>query len=318
MDPRWPTFFHKVPQHEMHQRALLWAVGRGSSWGRIMLLSDHRGRGLGTGGEAPFIELAPDALPEFGVPLVLARFQLARFHTGLFAQESIACPERVRNSVVKRQAEFIAGRLCARSILAAHGLPDVAIAIGAHREPVWPPSLIGSITHNGQYAAAIACPPGPFVGIGIDIESVIKDDARQSLVDMVVSAQEADYLRASTGGLSFNCLLTLVFSAKESFFKAAFAQVQEYFDFDAVSIVDIDAEQRIMRFRCEQTLSKHLARGYCYDARFAILDSASIFTVVLLKNPLPSMWVQVPEIALGAGLQRAVNVDSRILSIKHF
>ncbi len=232
----------------------------------------------------PFMSYEARVLPASELPFVLARFQLQRFKPALFAQEGIAFPEHIRNSVAKRQAEFIAGRLCARSILAVHGIAQVPIAIGMHREPVWPEGFIGSITHNGQYAAAIACPSSALMGIGIDIESVIKDDARQAMEELVVSPEEAGFLALSACGLSFNCLLTLVFSAKESFFKAAFAQVREYFDFDAVKIVGIDAEQSLMRFRCEHTLSERLARGYVYDARFELLDGASILTVVLLKN----------------------------------
>lgn len=252
-----------------------------------MLVADRAVPATDGGEGASFIELSHLALPDAGLPFVLAKFQLARFRPALFDEHAITFPDHIRNSVLKRQAEFIAGRLCARSVLGLQRVPEVPIAIGTHREPLWPEGLIGSITHNGQYAAAIACPSSELMGIGIDIETIIKDDAQQAMVDLVVSAEEAGYLNLTAGGLSFNCLLTLVFSAKESFFKAAFSQVREYFDFDAVKVVEIDAVRRVMRFRCEQTLSERLAQGHFYDARFDILDSASIFTVVLLQNQLP-------------------------------
>ncbi|UUZ56161.1 hypothetical protein LP419_13060 [Massilia sp. H-1] len=67
-----------------------------------------------------------------------------------------------------------------------------------HRQPpaaALAPGLIGSITHNGQYAAALVCPASALLGVGIDIESVVSDDARQAMTELVVSADEAAFLR---------------------------------------------------------------------------------------------------------------------------
>ena len=221
-----------------------------------------------------------------GLPYVLARFQLTCFAPQLFAQHAIDFPVHIRNSVPKRQAEFIAGRICAQSILATYGLTRHGIPIGNSREPLWPSGFIGSITHNGRYAAAVACPRGDLLGVGIDIETIVNDDARQAMVELVVSPEEAAYLRRSDIGLAFDCMLTLVFSAKESFFKAAFAHVQQYIDFDAVNLVHIDPVRRVMRFRCVETISPRLLTGQEFHACYEFVDSASIFTVVLLHNDM--------------------------------
>ncbi|UUZ50689.1 hypothetical protein LP420_13630 [Massilia sp. B-10] len=97
--------------------------------------------------------------------------------------------------MAKRQAEFIAGRICAQAALAEYGNGRHSVAIGSHRQPLWPAGLIGSITHNGQYAAALVCPASALLGVGIDIESVVSDDARQAMTELVVSADEAAFLR---------------------------------------------------------------------------------------------------------------------------
>lgn len=215
---------------------------------------------------------------------LLARFRIEHFQRSLFAHHGIDFPAHIRNSVAKRQAEFIAGRLCAQAILAAYGLEQHTVGIGSQREPLWPPGFVGSITHNGHYAAAIACPAATLLGVGIDIESVIQGEARQAMVDLVVSRAEADLLRAAAGELSFDCLLTLVFSAKESFFKAAFAQVRAFVDFDAVNVEAIDAARRVISLRCMTELSEHLYAGRKFYAYFDFLDMGAIFTVVVLQN----------------------------------
>lgn len=218
------------------------------------------------------------------LPYFLARFRMELFSPQLFERLDIDCPPHIRNSVVKRQAEFIAGRLCARSILDAYGQGRHVVAVGNHREPRWPEGFLGSITHSGSYAAAIACPARDIVGIGIDVESVIKPEARQAMMDMVVNADEIAYLRGRAGEVGFDSLLTLVFSAKESFFKAAFPQVQAYFDFDAVQVAEIDLQRRRMRLRCAQTLSHGLRQGQVEQAHFDFVGDGSVFTAVLLAR----------------------------------
>lgn len=236
----------------------------------------------------PFLHRVVRVLPQQAgtLPYFLARYQPGMFAPALFARHGIVFPPHIRNSVAKRQAEFIAGRLCAQTMLAAYGHAQHAVAIGAHREPLWPAGYIGSITHNSLYAAAIACPQGRLLGVGIDIESLIQSDAREAMMALVVSAQEAALLRASAaaGGLDFDCLLTLVFSAKESFFKAAFAQVRTFFDFDALQLCSVDVPQRVLHFRCRVTLSAQLPAGRICQAHFDFLDHASVFTVVVLQH----------------------------------
>jgi enterobactin synthetase component D len=237
-----------------------------------------------------FIDCVERSLPgqHAAMPYVLARFHLARFSSEQFALHAIDFPTHIRNSVPKRQAEFIAGRICAQTVLKAYGIEGQGVGIGGHREPVWPPGFVGSITHNGQYAAAVACKNIALLGMGMDIETVIDDDARAAMVELVVSATELAYLQqmAASGActLGFDRLLTIVFSAKESFFKAAFAHVREYFDFDAAHVYEIDPARQLIRFRCVHALSAHLPRGRECVAYFELLDAASILTVVLLQG----------------------------------
>lgn len=224
----------------------------------------------------------PGAQP--ALSYVLAQFQLAHYDPGLFAVHAIDCPPNILNSVPKRQAEYFAGRLCAQAVLRDHGHDNYHVATGAQREPVWPPGLIGSITHNEQYSAALVCRQSALLGVGIDIESIVDGEARLAMIEMIVSPQEAAYLRAQAASLSFDCLLTLVFSAKESFFKAAFAQVHQYFDFDAVRVEHIDVERRLIRLRSAYTLCERLREDNIYLARFDMLDHGAILTAVLLPD----------------------------------
>lgn len=218
------------------------------------------------------------------LPYVLGDFRLERYSPELFERHGLDFPVHVRNSVRKRQAEFAAGRLCAQSALALHGTLGQTVAIGAQREPLWPQGFIGSITHNARYAAAIACAGQRFLGIGIDLETIVEADARQAIIELVLTPAELQILRDDRGGLDFDCLLTLVFSAKESFFKAAFSQVQAFFGFEALALERIDTARRILHFRCTQTLSEKLPEGLSHEAYFELIGERSLFTVVVIRN----------------------------------
>jgi enterobactin synthetase component D len=215
---------------------------------------------------------------------ILARFQLARYTPEHYSQYGIDFPLDIRNSVPKRQAEFIAGRVCAQASLQLYGHPNYRVSSGSHREPVWPPGFVGSITHSGKYAAALVSPDCALMGMGIDIEAIVRSQDRQALEALVVSAEEVVYLTANCGELSYECLLTLVFSAKESFFKAAFAYVQRYFGFDALRVEHIDRERRIICLRAVFALCEGFPEGRLYRAAYEFIENSSILTVVLLSR----------------------------------
>jgi enterobactin synthetase component D len=168
------------------------------------------------------------------LPIYLLEFDRAGFSPGAFAASGIVCPASVARSVHKRQAEFYFGRLAARMALSqVTGAPD-EVAIGASREPLWPTGIIGSISHNENFAAATALRRGVRSGVGIDIERiVVSEETQDALRTTAIGDDEVAYLRTLTGALPLNVLMTIVFSAKESLYKGAFAAVGRYFDFAA-------------------------------------------------------------------------------------
>lgn len=174
---------------------------------------------------------------------------------GAFAAYGIVCPLSIVRSVPHRKKEFLYGRRAAVSALAAIGVRAVDIPIGPSREPVWPPGIIGSITHNQHYVAAVALRRGHYSGVGIDLETVGSAEHEQALLEIVVSPAEATYLRTLVGPHSLATLLTIVFSAKESLFKGAFPSVGRYFDFSAARVTYVDLEKKSVMLVLWETLS---------------------------------------------------------------
>lgn len=215
------------------------------------------------------------------VQLWLAAYDVARFDSAMFVQAGVAQPASITKAVAKRQAEFFYGRLCAQAALAALGLHGVAVGTGAMREPLWPQGVIGSITHSADLAGALALPACRYRGVGIDIERYADHNAHGAIEDVVLNRRELEFLRAHGATLGEAALLSLAFSAKESFYKAVFGVVQRFFDFSAIEIDALDIEQGTIGFTLAETLCDDWRCGARGQAGFELLGEQHVLTGVL-------------------------------------
>lgn len=209
----------------------------------------------------------------------LIEFNAATFESGAFARAAIALPADVARSVRKRQAEYFHGRLAARLALAAAGLPVTDVGKGANREPLWPAGALGSITHNSRRAAAVALPAGTWHGVGIDIESPASRETQDSLAALAVDAAELALLAAHEQLLPREALLPLVFSAKESFYKAAYGAVGRFFDFSAVRVRAIGPGT--LDFVVAEPLCAQWPVGAAVRAHWRLLPDGDLLTAVI-------------------------------------
>jgi 4'-phosphopantetheinyl transferase EntD len=231
-------------------------------------------------------------------PATLITYDVEAFETAAFARLGIDMPESVQRSVRKRQAEFFMGRLAAgdavealpefsrehpsplkRLLRVGGGYPAVRrIAIGESRQPIWPEGVVGIITHAGRFAAAVAANAGSITGIGIDIEQLIRPETRQSVEDTVLKPAEQALLHALAGSVPYEMLLTIAFSAKESFFKGSFATVGTYFDFDAVELTALDPTGGTLELGITRSLAAALPEGRRFTLRTRHIDADTILT----------------------------------------
>jgi 4'-phosphopantetheinyl transferase EntD len=126
----------------------------------------------------------------------------------------------------QREAEFRAGRACARQALAQLGYHNWPLLPAPTREPQWPPGVVGSITHSGTYCAAAVASERVCAGLGIDVEAI--DRIREDMAELICSSREPH--RPDRPGTDARTTLALLFSAKESVFKAVFPRTHIPFE----------------------------------------------------------------------------------------
>ncbi|WP_200419815.1 4'-phosphopantetheinyl transferase [Streptomyces sp. Y2F8-2] len=131
-----------------------------------------------------------------------------------------------------RMWEFAAGRTCARRAMRALGLPAAPVLIGAHREPVWPRGIVGSITHCPGYCAAAVALERDLAAVGIDAEP------HKALPAGVLEAISAPAERTAVEDLPSGpfCWDRVLFSAKESIYKAWFTLTHAWLDYTDVFV----------------------------------------------------------------------------------
>lgn len=173
-----------------------------------------------------------EAILPGGVVAVDTRVE--RFDIELFPQEraAVAC------AVEKRRREYVTTRACAREALARLGLPAAAIVGGERGEPLWPPGVIGSITHCAGYrACALARAGGGLAGLGIDAEP----DAPlpRGVIERVARVEERPALAELARALPAIYWERLLFSAKEATYKVWFPLARCWLGFEDAS-VEID------------------------------------------------------------------------------
>lgn len=223
----------------------------------------------------------PYFIKPFGeLPIFCVPFEVGLFHDSAFAAADIDCPEQIERSVLKRRAEFFHGRLCAQMALSAHNIVGATVGIGARREPLWPASMMGSITHTRTLAAAVTVATGYRRGIGIDLELASEGHLLGAMGDLIVSGAELACLRSVAGAFDLQLMLVVVFSCKESFFKATYNAVRDYFDFDAVEVVAVDMAAGSIRLLVKKNLCPQLRAGDLHEARFAMLGNNHVLTAM--------------------------------------
>ncbi|RSM99146.1 4'-phosphopantetheinyl transferase [Nonomuraea sp. WAC 01424] len=143
----------------------------------------------------------------------------------LFPEERAA----VRKAVAKRRREFATVRHCAREALAALGLPPAPIVPGRRGAPRWPAGAVGSMTHCAGFRAAAVAGAADVRTIGIDAEP--HERLPERVFRMVARPEEAAMVRELSALRPDTCWDRLLFSAKESVYKAWFPLTGEWLGF---------------------------------------------------------------------------------------
>jgi 4'-phosphopantetheinyl transferase EntD len=136
----------------------------------------------------------------------------------------------IGRAVEKRRREFTTARVCARKALKSLGRPPAPILPGARGEPQWPDGIVGSMTHCAGYRGAVLGEHTDVTSIGIDAEP--DEPLPYGVLEAIALPEERDEigeLLRDHPGIRWDRLL---FSAKESVYKAWFPLTNQWLSFE--------------------------------------------------------------------------------------
>ena len=190
----------------------------------------------------------------------------------------------VARAVDKRRREFATARACARAALGRLGIAPVPILPGERGAPQWPDGIVGSMTHCEGFRAAAVARDRDVASLGIDAEP--DQPLPDGVLEMIVNDRERAQLAALSAADPDVCWERLLFSAKESVYKAWFPLTRRWLDFTEAEV----AFDRIGR----AFTAKLLVPAPLSEMRGRWMSACGLLaTAVVIEQelPAPSGWL---------------------------
>lgn len=189
----------------------------------------------------------------------------------------------VGQAVEKRRREFTTARGCAREALSQLGLPPAAIPNGERGEPCWPAGVVGSITHCDGYRACAIARSADTLTIGIDAE--LHAELPEGVLSDIAGTRELSWLSERRRDMPHVHWDRLLFSAKESIYKAWFPLAKRWLGFeDVVVTLDTSAETFAARLLVPGPLLGG-QRLTGFSGRWLIRDGLVLTAIALPARP---------------------------------
>lgn len=180
-------------------------------------------------------------------------------------------PPSLVSASPKRQAEYVAGRFAAMVALKQAGYTGAGeVSINPDRSPLWPEGFVGSITHTPGYVAAAVAGKDRVLALGMDSENPMTPEVASKVKSRIATENELQWIPGC--GLSFEHALTLIFSAKESLYKALFPLVGRFFGFQDAQVTEVDFASGTLKLVLQRELSTEWREGRSFLCRFELSE----------------------------------------------
>lgn len=172
----------------------------------------------------------------------------------------------ISHAIDKRQKDFTAGRLCAKSALAELGVEHFPILMDSKGAPVWPLGVAGSISHAKACCAAVVSIVQKGESIGLDIEEVSR--IKESVWDYAFGPIEIEWLKDHSE--QSQKFASVMFAAKEAFYKAQYPLTHHWLGFKDV-VVSVDPGSQGFAVELLKDLERW-EKGTVFKGRFDFFD----------------------------------------------
>ncbi|ENW97169.1 hypothetical protein F904_00002 [Acinetobacter dispersus] len=190
-------------------------------------------------------------------------------------------PYYLYNAKLKRLHEFFAGRILAEAILKQHFNCSIPITSMQLKLPQWPQGLKGCISHSNQWVVVAISSQAKY--LGIDLEHIVNMNfAKESIPLILTQFEQMLWWMGKVRPLNFYAYITLIFSLKESLYKAVYPVVQNYIDFLEVTVVKVDVGSQMAILKFDQDIQERYSLNAEYEGFWRFCDGY-VFTWVVIN-----------------------------------
>jgi enterobactin synthetase component D len=225
--------------------------------------------------------------------IAYCQFFAQMYSDNLFLETKHNLPDDLLKTPYFRKAAYLAGRFLAECSLAKVGSLELVVTSQHNGAPKWPLGIIGSITHKGDKALCISIDHDSFIGVGIDMESLIPLNKLGWVCNSVFQSTEMNIIKFC--GLPLEQAVTVGFSAKESLYKAISPILGSAFNFNKIFITEICIKEHSVKLIAPSTSAPNQFEtylcGYLYKTLLIItwciipssLDTKELFEKSLIE-----------------------------------
>lgn len=160
----------------------------------------------------------------------------------------------------QRRLEYLASRAAADALLKANGCARREVESGPDRAPLWPAGFTGSITHSLKLACVVVRPAALCKSIGIDAQDLLEPQAVADVSEHCILPEELKC--GASPGLSHRETSTLLFCAKEAFFKCVYPLVGQHFAYRDAQVQAVDVASGRLQVRIVNSPGPRLPAGF--------------------------------------------------------
>ncbi|RZT99024.1 4'-phosphopantetheinyl transferase EntD [Advenella incenata] len=202
---------------------------------------------------------------------VLCEFNIDYYSDKLFDDFRVVKPAIFYKLSVIRKAEFLAGRIAALCALKNIGIENFPIEIRKNRVPLWPQGIVGSISHTCNRAVSVVSLTSEIKNIGVDIENIMSIENASKVCSYIASRKEYELLMSTN--FSFELCSTILFSAKETLFKAIYPVANIFFDFVDVELCSVSSGENLLFLQLNRDINTFYESGMIFVIKFDVLEN---------------------------------------------
>lgn len=191
-------------------------------------------------------------------------------HNVALAMSDWLGPEQ-RGYASKRMDEYLAGRYCAVNASRKAEIELKELPMANDRSPCWPSGVVGSITHTNDIAIAVVS--NKVTGLGIDVEKIIPAPRFDRIQKLIATKEEVKRFENT------KFAPTLIFSAKETLYKALHPKCKKYFGFLEATLTEIDQTNFLIKLHSD-TLEVSKFNGN-YRGRYILFEDKIVTSLEL-------------------------------------